>query len=92
MNDTLPQNHKYSIGERVEINRISDKAKRRMYLDLERHIGKKGILVDYDCIEFNKLPYLKNLGSHPFVSIYTIKLRDGDIIQVPEEMLGPIRD
>lgn len=69
----------YSRQQRVKLVPIECKSKRSMYSYLERYIGKEGIVIDSYCIEFALTPNLY---------IYTIKFMDGDLVQVPKEMLA----
>ncbi len=91
MNGTIQRNF-FSVKDAVRIVRISGNEKRKMYLHLERHIGKKGIIIEIDTLRFNNMSGLEEIGLLGVLSIYTVRLEDGDIIQIPEEMLEPIKN
>ena len=69
----------FSVNQKITLAPIEDEIRRKEYAYSDKHIGNHGIIVDYECIGFNESQDLY---------IYTIKLEDGDIIQVPEEMLS----
>jgi hypothetical protein len=77
--NTINNHQTYSKQQGVILIPIKDKRKRRMYSYLERYVGKEGIIVDFDSIGYDHLPKL---------NVYTIKFEDGNLIQVPEEMLA----
>lgn len=68
----------YLKYQKVKLVYIKGLRKRKMYENLDKNIGKHGVILDCDSI-----------GSDPSpkVFIYTVRLEDSDIIQVPEEMI-----
>ena len=87
--DTAVQNiGPYPIMQSVTIIRIRDEDTRQMYLALERYIGKDGVVLNFDYLKFDDAFCVEDLGLPRFMWIYTVKLQDGDIVQVPGEMVS----
>ena len=76
---------RYAKGQRVEVVSALDGEGKPKYCDVEKHVGKLGVIVEYYRIGFKA----ENLPSDYYV--YEIQLdSDNNIIAVPEDALKPL--
>jgi len=76
---------RYAKGQRVQVVSAIDSEGKPKYRDVETHVGKFGVIVEYYRIGFKA----ENLPSDYYV--YEIRLdTDNNITAIPEDALRPL--
>jgi hypothetical protein len=76
---------RYAKGQRVQVVSATNGEGKPKYCDVETHVGKFGVIVEYYRIGFKA----ENLPSDYYV--YEIRLdTDNNIIAIPEDALRPL--